>query len=194
MRAAARPRYDRAAYLALERIWRGREARHELVGDEIVAMSGAKPRHHVVTANVSAALHQGLADRCTVCSADQRVTVVATGESFYPDVVVVCGEWALDEDRHGVTNPTLVVEVLSPTTEAYDRAEKVPAYKRIPEVGDIVLVDVRTRTVSHHRRVAASRWLVAEDLGEADVLDLGLGLQVAVRLLFVGLDGVPEVD
>ena len=193
-REAARPRFDRGAYLALEAVWRGRDGRHEFVGDEIVAMSGGKPRHNAVTANVSAALHQRVVGRCTVCSPDQRVTVGATGASFYPDVVVVCGPWELDEDRHGVTNPALVAEVLSPSTERYDREEKAPAYRQIPEVGDVLLVDPRTRRVTHHRRLDGGRWLVSEDVGEPETLDLALGVALPVAELFAGLDLVPEVE
>jgi hypothetical protein len=65
MRAAARPRHDRVAYLSLERRWRG-EGRFEFVGDELVAMSGTKPRHNAVTVNVAAALHGRVWARCTV--------------------------------------------------------------------------------------------------------------------------------
>lgn len=83
MRPAARPRYDRAAYLALERTWRG-DGRLEFIDDEIVAMSGAKPRHNAVTINVAVALRGRVRARCTVHSPDQRVTVLATGASFYP--------------------------------------------------------------------------------------------------------------
>jgi Uma2 family endonuclease len=187
--AAARPQHTRSDYLGLER---SSPTKHEFVGGQILGMAGAKPRHNLVTTNAVAALRERLRERCAVLSSDQRVTVEATGDSFYPDVVVVCGEWALDEDGHGVKNPSLVVEVASPTTAAYDRLEKLPQYKSIPALRDALVVDPATRRVEHHRRLETGQWLVSEVEREG-VLELGVGAELPLAELFEGLDRVPDV-
>lgn len=188
MFALARPRHARADYLAVERTSSGR---HEFVGGQILAMAGARPRHNLVAANAIAALQTRLRDRCAVLSSDQRVTIEATGDSFYPDVVVVCGEWSLDEDRHGVTNPALVIEVSSPTTADYDRLEKLPQYKTVPALRDAILLDPATRAAVHHRRLDTGQWLETA-IDPTGRLELALGEEIDLVELFAGIDRVPD--
>src|SRR5437016_9338618 len=110
-------------YLAMERV---AETRSEYRAGEIVAMSGASRRHNLTTGNVFASLHQQLRNkRCEVFSNDMRVKINAAGLYTYPDIVVACGEIKFDNDQKDtLTNPVLIIEVLSDSTEAYDRGIK----------------------------------------------------------------------
>ena len=118
--------------------------KHEFLDGFVWAKAGGSPERAAVTAAISAALTTQLRGRpCRVFSSDLRVRVRATGLATYPDVTVVCGKLELDPtDRKAQTvmNPRVVVEVLSPSTEVYDRGEKLAHYKRIESLQDIVLV------------------------------------------------------
>ncbi|MFV8749392.1 Uma2 family endonuclease [Nannocystaceae bacterium ST9] len=141
MTELARQRHSFAEYLDLEAISR---VKHEYLDGQAWAMAGGSPRHSAIAANVTATLIVALRDRsCQVYTSDLRVRVKATGLATYPDLSVVCGTLETDpEDRGGNTaiNPTLVVEVLSPSTEDYDRGEKLAHYKQIPSLREILLV------------------------------------------------------
>ena len=140
-----RHRYTFQEYLELEEI---ASVRHEFYDGEIYAMAGGTPEHAAMTAAITSALGaqiQGSA--CRVYSSDLRVRVLATGLATYPDVTIVCGPSERDPSSHShVTNPKLVVEVLvlSPSTEDYDRSEKLEHYKQIPSLDAVVLVEHRS--------------------------------------------------
>ena len=128
--------------------------KHEFFDGAIYAMAGGTPEHAAIAANVIATLHaQLLGGPCRVYSADLRVRVPATGLTTYPDVTVVCGERETDpEDSNTVVNPTLIVEVLSPSTAEYDRGEKLAHYQQIASLREVVLVDHATRQITVSRR------------------------------------------
>lgn len=130
-----------ADYAALEN---ESEARHELVAGQIVAMAGASPRHNAIALNIAAELRRLLRGRnCRPYGSDQRVLVEATHLDTYPDVSVICGEInRSSDDERAATNPTLLVEVLSPSTERYDRGAKWQHYQRIPSLREYLLVSV----------------------------------------------------
>lgn len=153
--------YTKAEYVAFEA---SSNVKHELLGGQIYAMAGGSPDHAALTAAIGGLLFRQLqGGRCRVHSADQRVCVLATGLTTYPDLTIVCGPRELDpEDKHAVTNPTVVVEVLSPSTEAYDRGEKLEHYQRVASIQHVVLVaqgearvDVITREGDGFRTVTA---------------------------------------
>lgn len=97
--------------------------RHELIGGVPHAMSGGSPEHSRIKTNLVAAMVYGLrGSDCRVADSDQRIRVEMTGGSFYADLTVVCGLFThADIDDHAVTNPSVIVEVVSPSTEAHDR-------------------------------------------------------------------------
>lgn len=138
---AARQVFDYAEYLALED---ESGVRHEFLNGEVWAMAGGSPEHSAIKVNVVASLRAALSGQpCRVFDSDLRVRVLETGLGTYPDASVVCEQLELDpEDRRGhtVTNPKVLVEVLSPSTEAYDRGEKLAHYKRIPSLAEVMLV------------------------------------------------------
>jgi Uma2 family endonuclease len=137
---APRHRYTFQEYLELEEV---AGARHEFFDGEIYAMAGGTPEHAAMAAAITAALVRQLGSTpCRVYSSDLRVRVLATGLATYPDVTVVCGRSERDpESPTHVTNPKLVVEVLSRSTAQYDRTEKLVHYQQIPSLMGVVLVD-----------------------------------------------------
>lgn len=149
-------------YLAFEA---ASETKHEYVNGEVFAMAGGSIVHGALAAAVIAALSNVLRERtCRVLSSDVRVRVKATGLSTYPDVSVVCAKIMVDpDDEHGVLNPSLIVEVLSDSTEAYDRGAKAAHYRRIPALREYVLVSQSEPLIEVYRRNERGNWeLVAE--------------------------------
>jgi Uma2 family endonuclease len=137
--SAALQRLTEAEYLEIERT---AEWKSEFFNGEMFAMAGATPEHVLIAGNVAAELRLQLRGRpCRVYPVDLRVKVSDTGLYTYPDVVVVCGEPRFDELRGDtLLNPTLIVEVLSSSTEAYDRGDKFAHYRRLDSLQEYVLV------------------------------------------------------
>src|SRR5262249_22981569 len=120
-------------YLQLEEY---AKIKHEFLDGHVWAMAGGTPDHAAIATNISTLLSVHLRDKpCRVYSSDLRVRVRTTGLGTYPDVTVICGRFEADPgDPKGNTaiNPRVIVEVLSPSTEEYDRSEKLDHYKQIP--------------------------------------------------------------
>jgi Uma2 family endonuclease len=137
----ARQRFDFVEYVMLEEM---AAVKHEYLDGNVWAMAGGSPEHARVQVNVSALLSRQLTGRpCAVYSSDLRIRVRPTGLGTYPDVTVVCGGLELDPEdpkQQTVVNPSLVVEVLSPSTEQYDRGEKLDQFKRVESLKAVVLV------------------------------------------------------
>jgi Uma2 family endonuclease len=154
---AHRIRYTWAEYLALEA---SSNVKHEFLDGQIYAMAGGTPEHAALAATVIGLLFPQLRDgRCRAHHADLRVRVRETGLATYPDVTVVCGKRERDaDDAQAVTNLTLIVEVLSPSTEDYDRGDKFEHYKRLPSLREYVLVSQRERTVEVWTRAPDDTW------------------------------------
>ncbi len=137
--SASRRHYTLEDYLGVEEM---SGVRHEFLNGEIFAMAGGTPEHAALSAAAVAVLGSKLRGApCRPYSADLRIRVLATGLATYPDAAVICGEPARDpaSPTH-VTNPTVVVEVLSPSTEEYDRGEKREHYLQIETLREYVLI------------------------------------------------------
>lgn len=153
--------------------------RHELVDGQIFAMAGGTPEHAALAASAVVLLGSKLRGKpCRPYSGDLRIRVLATGLATYPDAAVICGEPARDPSSvTHVTNPTVVIEVLSPSTEAYDRGQKREHYQQIEALREYVLVSQHQRRVEVFRRVD-SGW--TRDVYEAgstiDLASLGISL------------------
>jgi Uma2 family endonuclease len=168
-----------AEYLALEA---KSETKHELVNGEIFAMAGGTIEHGRLAANVIGELGSALRGHpCATFTSDVRVRVLATGLATYPDASVVCGRVEVDpEDRNTVTNPVVIVEVLSDSTEQYDRNDKLAHYRRIPSLRDYLLVSQHERRVEHYRRNEDGSWTLRDlpEGGEVRLASLGCVLSV----------------
>lgn len=153
--------------------------RHELVDGQIFAMAGGTPEHAALAASAVVLLGSKLRGKpCRPYSGNLRIRVLATGLATYPDAAVICGEPARDPSSvTHVTNPTVVIEVLSPSTEAYDRGQKREHYQQIEALREYVLVSQHQRRVEVFRRVD-SGW--TRDVYEAgstiDLASLGISL------------------
>lgn len=137
--SAAKQQITAAEYLALER---AAETKHEFIDGRIVAMAGASERHVLIVGNLGAALGSRVRERgCRTYPTDLRVQISASGRYVYPDLTVVCGTPELEDEQFDtLLNPTLIVEVLSPSTEAYDRGDKFTHYRTLPSLQEYVMV------------------------------------------------------
>lgn len=180
MAEAQREHMSYADYLALES---ASEVKHEYLRGEIFAMAGGTPRHSALAMAVGVELSIALAERsCVVFNSDLRVRIETTDLSTYPDVVVVCGPLeTAEDDRNAALNPVLIVEVLSDSTEAYDRGQKFSHYRQIPSLREYLLVAQTEPRLEAYAKNEAGRWELAE-AGPGDVLTLssleGVELQV----------------
>jgi len=179
---AARQHFTFDEYVMLEEVAR---VKHEYLAGQVWAMSGGSPAHARVAANISAILTTALTGKaCSTFSSDLRIRATATSLGTYPDVTVVCGKLEIDpEDRRGhtVINPRVIVEVLSPSTEGYDRGEKLEHYKTIASLQEIVLVAHDRHEIEIIRRESDGSWSrhVSNDGGAATLASVGVELPVA---------------
>lgn len=178
--AFAYSRIPVADYLRAERT---ATVRHEYVDGEVFAMVGASRRHNTIVLNLVEALRPTTRERgCAVYAGDVKVRVEAANAFYYPDLVVICA--AGDDDPYVVHAPSLIVEVLSESTEAIDRREKRLNYQRIPSLTDLVLVAQDARRIDHYRR-GPGGWDHMVHTGGAAPLD-GLGAAVTVDAVYAG--------
>ncbi len=168
-----------AEYIAFEE---KSETKHEYRNGEIVAMAGGSLEHARLAMRVGLALGIQLEGRpCETFSSDARVRVLATGLATYPDLSVVCGKLERDpEHRNTLTNPTVLVEVLSPSTEAYDRGDKFHDYEQIPSLKEYVLVSSERRRIEVFRRQEDGSWMYYNivDRGVAELASIGCKLDL----------------
>ncbi len=157
--AAGSGRHSPAEYLALER---SSELRHEYADGEIFAMAGGTLEHNLIAANIAGELRAALKDRrCFGCPSDMRVKISASTRYTYPDVSVVCGEPAFEDPRRDtLLNPSVLFEVLSDSSESYDRGGKFAQYRTLPSLTDYVLVDQKQVLIEHFRRQLDGTWLL----------------------------------
>lgn len=161
MAVQTQQRYTPEEYLALER---KAEYRSEYFAGEIFAMSGASEPHNIITTNLVREISLQFKGRpCKVYSSDMRVKVSSTGLYTYPDVVALCGEPQFDDQlKDTLINPTVLIEVLSPSTEAYDRGQKSMHYRRIVSVEEYLLISQDRVQIEHYRRQPDNHWLLSE--------------------------------
>ena len=183
MSAAPKPSITPEQYLELER---QAEYKSEYFAGEIFAMAGASPEHNLITGNTFGVLWSQLRDRpCTPYGSDQKVR--STPEHFaYPDVTVVCGEAQFaGEEREVLLNPTLIVEVLSPTTEAWDRGGKFEQYRQRESMQEYVLVAQDRPHIERFARRESGQWLLTEVNGLDAVLTLpSIGCELALSEVY----------
>lgn len=134
--------------------------RHEFVGGDVFAMAGAEARHVLVSMNMAMSLRQHLrGSPCRVFMSDMKLQSQDTKDFFYPDVLVTCTESA-SAGTLVMREPRLLVEVLSPSTAAYDRGAKFAHYRRFDSLQEVALIDVDTRRTDVFRRGADGLWVL----------------------------------
>jgi Uma2 family endonuclease len=165
-------------------VWEAtQQERHEYWDGEVVAMSGGTKKHNRVSFNSSKVLDAALAGtNCEVYINDIKVQVQANCKYFYPDVVVTCDE--RDRDAQLVQYPCLIVEVLSPSTEAIDRGQKFTHYRRFTTLREYILIQPEQPIVEVFSKNIAGKWELAE-YGIDDVILLeSIGCPIAVKDLY----------
>lgn len=162
-------------YLAYER---QAETKHEYVGGEAFAVPRSTAKHNLIVANLIAEIGLQLRDRpCRVYPSDQRVAAAAEGPFYYPDLVALCAESRfLDGEMDTLLNPEVLIEVLSPTTEAFDRGAKFSEYRTIPSLREVLFVAQDAARIERFERRDDGQWLLTDHAG----------LEAAVELPAIG--------
>lgn len=187
MSSARRLHHTQADYVTLEQ---QSAVKHEYCDGEIYAMAGGTPEHAALGARVIALVSPRLPETCRVLSSDVKVRIEATDLTTYPDATIVCG--ALQRapvDAHAILNPVVVFEVTSPSSEDYDRGEKLRHYKQLGSVRAIVIVAHRAHRVTVHQRVDEG-WVVQERRSGEAVTVAPLASPFAVDELYAVLEGL----
>jgi Uma2 family endonuclease len=158
------PHFTPAEYLAWEE---QQEFRHEYVDGEVYAMTGGTINHSKIAVNLTIALGNHLrGSGCQILNSDAKVQIAASNSYVYPDVSVTCDA----RDRHAdkfISHPCLIIEVLSPTTEAYDRGDKFRLYRRSPDLQEYVLVNTNEICLDVYQRNERNRWeLISYGVGD----------------------------
>ena len=173
-------KFTEREYLALEA---AAETKHEFVHGYIIAMAGADLVHNLIAGNALYELRRAIGDGpCEVVGSDQRVKLDASRDYFYPDVTLLSEPPVLaDAPPRALTNPTAVVEVLSPSMAAYDVGTKLELYQQLVSLTDIVFIASDRRQVMHYQRLDAARWT---NVASHDTVRFHNGLAVEVDDLY----------
>ena len=178
-------------YIAAER---KATLKSEYLSGEIVAMSGASLAHNLITVNTVTQLYNQLTEgRCRVFANDMRVGIREGTSYFYPDVVVVCDEPRFEDNAlDTLINPIVVIEVLSPSTEAYDRGEKSVRYPQLESLQEYILISQDTVQVEYYLR-QGEQWILSEFSALEDVLPLtSIGAELSLNQVYRFVE--PETD
>jgi Uma2 family endonuclease len=178
-------------YLALERI---SQIKHEFFEGEIFAMEGGSFEHSLIAGNLIGALKSALKDRgCLILTSDLRIKIETTGLSTYPDVSLVCGTPKLTgENPDALLNPTLIAEVLSASTEGYDRGKKFGNYLQIPSFNTYLLVSQNSPNVEQFIKQNDIRWEYRFASGLDAVMELpALGVKLSLHEIYAGIEFPP---
>lgn len=185
MSTARRVHHSYAEYLEL---LEQNQTRLEFCDGEIYAMAGGTLAHGELGSAVNAVLRNALGGQCRVYSSDVKVRIEATGLSTFPDVSVVCGErQTADIDAHAITNPTILVEITSRSTEDYDRGEKLSHYKQLPSLRAVLLLSHRRPQITVIGR-AAEGWAIDERRAGERVSLAAPPLAFAVDDVYAGIE------
>ena len=185
-------RLSEAEYLEIER---AADYKSVFFDGEMFAMAGGKPEHSLIGTNLAGEFHARLKGRpCGAYNADLRIKVEPTGLYTYPDLSVICGplQFAPATDDT-IINPTVLVEVLSESTEAYDRGTKFEHYRQIPSLREYLLVSQKQPRIEQFVRQTDNRWLLNEAVGlEASVTLQSLNIVISLAEVFANVKFAPS--
>lgn len=181
MVALPEPHFSKSEYVTLEN---EAQTKSEHINGEIYAMAGGGIKHAKIGGNVYAALHNQLRGKpCEPFNSDLRVEVSETEATFYPDVSVACPPLEPSpDDAYALANPAVLIEVLSPSTEKFDRGERWTHYQRMTSLRDYVLISQDKMRLEHYARQSDNRWLLSvyekpEDVALLQGVDCTLKLE-----------------
>ena len=176
-------------YLAAER---KAETKSEYFGGEVFAMVGASKRHNLIAANIIRVLGNQLLERpCNVYPSDMRVKVSVTGKYTYPDVVVACEPELFDDaENDTLLNPVVIIEVLSASTEAYDRGKKFEQYQQIESLTEYILVAQEPYRIEQYVRQSDKEWRYSEYHVAEEVVKISvIGCELALKDAYAKVTG-----
>jgi Uma2 family endonuclease len=170
-RQQATLRYQPEEYLALEEL---AEYKSEYVDGEIVPMTGGSINHNRIAGNAYGLLYIALrSTECEALGSDMRLWLPEYNVFTYPDITVICDDPVFYPGRTDtIANPVLIVEVLSPSTEDYDRGTKFQRYRSLPTLHDYILIHQSNAQIEHYGRTKGGGWLLTETKGFEAVLDI----------------------
>ncbi len=172
-----------AEYVASEAV---SPVKREYVRGQVYAMAGGSVEHAALALAIAGELREALRGKpCRVYGSDLRVRILDTDMATYPDATVVCGRLeTAPDDMNGVVNPTLLVEVLSESTEAYDRGAKAAHYRRIPSLKEYVLVAQDEARIEVYRRNDEGGWVLHEARSGQQIELRSVGVMLDVKLVY----------
>ena len=193
---AAKRRYTVAEYLEMELV---AVEKHEFHDGEILAMSGGTYESSIINANLVSALHRLLQGKpCRVTDSNLRVRPLSLKRYVYPDMVIVCGPPAfdpLDVGRMTINNPSVVIEVLSRSTEAYDRGDKFRFYRELESMHEYVLVSEDRAMLESFLRLPDGTWSFAAFAGVAGIAEIrSLHLRLPLADVYAGIEWPPPAS
>ena len=182
--AAQKKTWTPEEYLAWER---SSDAKHEYFDGEVFAMAGASEEHNLLVSNIVATLWIALRQRtCKVYPSDLRVKIPSTGLYTYPDASVICDRPEFEDDTADtLLNPQIIFEVLSDSTEDYDRGTKFKQYRSIPSFREYVLVSQTEILVEHSIRQGDGSWLLRDHGAGERLLLASIGCEISVDELYL---------
>jgi Uma2 family endonuclease len=192
MSAVPESRFTLEEYLSREHV---AEYKSEFYQGEIFAMTGGSPTHNLISVNIASRLRTELrGSGCRPFNSDQRIRIQANGLSTYPDVTVVCGDLQLDDkDEDAITNPVVIFEVLSKSTERYDRGKKFDLYRQLESLREYVLVSQTEAQVERFVRQDDGDWLLTVLKGPEAVLKFAsLDVSLTLSDIYEDIEFQPE--
>jgi len=170
-------------YIELEQ---SSDIRYEFLNGEVYAMAGASPERSLIVSNVNHAMGVSLDKRpCMTFDGSLRIRVLASGLAAHPDVTIACNPLEWDpENEDTIANPVVLVEVLSPSTEDYDRVAKFFHYKRIPSLRDYLRISQNEKLVEHCVRNEDGSWTVRDVRPPEDVVLASLGIKLSLDAVY----------
>lgn len=193
MTAQPQPALTEREYLELERV---STVKHEYYAGTIFAMSGASEQHNLIASNVNALIYLQLRGRgCRIYPSDMRIKVLQTGLNTYPDLTIVCGppEFTEPTKRDTLINPMVIIEILSPSTERYDRGMKFQQYRTIATLQEYVLIAQDAHHIERYTRHDSHMWMLTEaDGSEASITLSSLNITLSLADIYEQVDVPPE--
>jgi len=183
------PLISETEYLEGERL---SEIKHEYYQGEIFAMAGVSERHNLIVMNVIGELRYQLKGKpCRPYPGDMRLKIEETGLYTYPDVMAVCGERQFgDEKQDTLLNPDVIIEVLSDSTESYDRGNKFQNYRRIASLKEYVMISQKQRKIEKYARSHDGRWILSEtDENHPAIFLESIGCELELSEIYDKVDG-----
>ncbi|QTA84552.1 Uma2 family endonuclease [Desulfonema magnum] len=184
------PMISEAEYLERER---ASETKNEYREGKMVAMSGASEKHCIIVVNVIGELGSQLKKKpCAAYLTNMRMKIERTGLYTYPDVMVVCGEEKFgDEKQDTLLNPDVIIEVLSDSTESYDRGKKFENYRKLDSLREYVLISQNSRKIEKYARTEKRQWLLTEsDEKNPTIILESIGCELKLSEVYDKIEGI----